>query len=179
MKKLVLVPLLAAGIALTGCTTNTVREPTYQEARNNEFIPANRGAAKQLVAQLAGSVPSPGTLIIASLANVDALDESSTFGRIVAEQISAEFTQSGYRMRELKLRTSVGITEEGELMLSRDVQRLAREYDAQAVVVGSYAESRNFVYINLKVIHPGSHTVMAVHDYALPMDGNNRRLLRR
>src|SRR5690554_3027731 len=108
MKMRFLVPLLAAGAVLVGCeTTKTVREPTYQEARDNEFIPANQAATKQLLAQLTQSVPAPSTLVIASLANVDALETSSTFGRIVSEQISAEFTKSGYRMREMKLRNSV------------------------------------------------------------------------
>ena len=179
MKMRFLVPLLAAGAVLVGCeTTKTVREPTYQEARDNEFIPANQAATKQLLAQLTQSVPAPSTLVIASLANVDALETSSTFGRIVSEQISAEFTKSGYRMREMKLRNSVGITGEGEMLLSREIRELAHSYDAQAVVVGSYATSRDFVYINLKVVHPQSNTVLAVHDYALPMDSNNRRMLR-
>lgn len=165
---------------LAGCEstqTTTLIEPTYQDAREDQFIPANREAAKQLLVQLGHSVSPPSTLIIASLVNVDSLENSSTLGRIVSEQISAEFTRTGYRMRELKLRNNIYIQQQGEMMLTREVQELARNYDAQAIVAGTYATSREFVYVNLKVIHPQSNVVLAVHDYALPMNRNIRRML--
>lgn len=173
--------LLIASAFLTGCestkTASNLREPTYQDARNDQFIPVNREAAKHLLTQLGYNVPAPSTLIIASLANVDALERSSTLGRIISEQVSAEFTRTGYRMRELKLRSNIYIQEQGELMLTREVRELARNYDAQAIVVGTYATSRDFVYVNLKVVHPQSNVVLAVHDYALPMNRNIRRML--
>lgn len=45
----------------------------------------------------------PSTLVIASLVNLDALERSSTLGRVISEQVSATFTKTGYQMRELKL----------------------------------------------------------------------------
>lgn len=189
MKRVIVATLMSVSLLLTGCETGKgsrdLREPTYKDARENQFIPVNRAAAQQLISDLlAKYTKGPKLLLIASLVPIDHLDQSSNFGRIVSEQISAEFTRNGFDMRELKLRNIAGnntveITNEGELMLSRNVRELARGYGAQAVVVGSYAESRDFIYVNLKVIHPDSHTVLAVHDYALPMDSNNRRLLRR
>lgn len=183
MKKALLVSLVSAGVLLTGCETSaskgaTVREPTYQDARDNQFIPANQAAAKRLMADLHKHVPPPGLLIIASLVDVDDLNRSSTFGRIVSEQVSAEFTKARYNMRELKLRNSVAINDAGEMLLSRDIRELATVYGAQAVVVGSYATSKDFIYVNLKVVQPETNRVLGVHDYALPMDANNRRMLR-
>ena len=179
MKMRFLLPVLATGFILAGCESNAIKEPTYTDAKNNQFIPTNREAADVLVAQLGNRVTAPNTLIIASLVNVDKLEESSTLGRIVAEQVSAGFTKHGFRMQELKLRSNIYVQNNGgEFLLTREVEELAEAHRAPAVVVGSYATSREFVYINLKVIHPKSNVVLAVHDYALPLDSNNRRMLR-
>ncbi len=46
------------------------------------------------------------------------------------------------------------------------------------VFVGTYGESKDFIFINLKVVQPQSNVVLAVHDYALPVDENTRSMLR-
>lgn len=184
MKKLFLVPLIAVGVVLSGCdTTHKVREPTYQDARNDPFIAVNKDAARRMVSQLENSqlesiLPPYSRVVIASLVDVHSL-EPTNFGRIISEQVSAEFTRNNYHMTELKLRDSVGILDGvGEALLSRNLEHLAERHDAQAVIVGSYATSQDFVYVNLKVIHPKSNTVIAVDDYTLPRDQNIRRMLR-
>lgn len=179
MKNFFLMSLLAIGVVLSGCeTTPSVREPTYQDAKNDPFIAVNKHAAKSLVSQLGDRLPSNTRLVIASLVDVHSL-QPTNFGRIISEQVSAEFTHNGYNMTELKLRDSVGIIDgSGEELLSRRMEHLAKAYDAQGVIVGSYATSQDFVYVNLKVIHPASNTVIAVNDYTLPRDQNIRRMLR-
>lgn len=119
----------------------------------------------------------PATLVIASLVDLDDLNRSSTLGRVMAEQVSATFTKTGYQMRELKLGQNVYVRQQGELMLTREVRELARLHDAQAVVVGTYATSDENLYVNLKVIRPQNNLVLAAHDYVLPIDDNVSRLL--
>lgn len=179
MKKLFLIPLIAVGVVLSGCdTTHKVREPTYQDALKDPFIAVNKDAARRMVSQLEYKLPPYSRVVIASLVDVHSL-EPTNFGRIISEQVSAEFTRNNYHMTELKLRDSVGILDGvGEALLSRNLEHLAERHDAQAVIVGSYATSQDFVYVNLKVIHPKSNTVIAVDDYTLPRDQNIRRMLR-
>lgn len=184
MKLRFLASLFAALIFVTGCSTiSKTPKPkvvTYADAAANQFIPANYAAADNLLRQLEYKVAPNNTLIIATLANIDELDNSSTLGRSVSEQISARFTQNNYNMIELKFRHSVYMAQgQGEMMLTREIHQLANTHSAQAVIVGTYAQSRDFVYINLKVIQPNTNTVLAVHDYALPLDENNRHMLRR
>lgn len=189
MKKFLLIPLLAAGVALSGCqTSQEVTEPTYADAKNDQFIKFNQDAAQRLVAQLRGSeqryqLADNSRLVIASFVDVDKL-RPTNFGRIISEQTSAVFTRHGYTMKELKLRDSIRVHDthkDGrslDELLSREWNHLAKAHDVHAVVVGSYATSRDFVYLNIKVIHPGSNTVLAVEDYTLPRDANMRRMLR-
>jgi hypothetical protein len=43
--------------------------------------------------------------------------------------------------------------------------------------VGTYAVSTSVVYISLKLVNPVGNTVVAAHNYAVPMDENVRALL--
>ena len=83
-------------------------------------------------------------------------------------------------MVEMKLRNrAYMLKDQAELMLTREVGELVTSHNAQAVIVGTYAVSRDQVYINLKVIQPQRRIVLAAHDYTLPLNDENRLLLLR
>ena len=50
---------------------------------------------------------------MATLVNIDALDRSSTLGRLVSEQVAARFAQQGRAMVELKLRQAMYMRRSG------------------------------------------------------------------
>jgi TolB-like protein len=78
----------------------------------------------------------------------------------------------------MKLRNSVYLKRgQGELMLTREIGEVASAHNAQAVVVGSYAETRDAVFINVKVIQPSTNLVLAGHDYVLAKEGTVRSML--
>ena len=117
-------------------------------------------------------------VMVATLVHVDRLSESSRLGRIFSEQIAGRMVQRGVRVVELKLRDSVALQrDQGELLLSREVREVSQSHDAQAVVVGTYAASASALYISLKLVTPVGNTVVAAHNYAVPMDENVRVLL--
>ena len=117
-------------------------------------------------------------VMVATLVQVDRLGESSRLGRIFSEQIAGRMVQRGVRVVELKLRDSVALQrDQGELLLSREVREVSQSHDAQAVVVGTYAASASALYISLKLVTPAGNTVVAAHNYAVPMDENVRVLL--
>lgn len=119
-------------------------------------------------------------LLTATVVNIDILEKSSTLGRLISEQVAGRFTQAGYRMVEMKFGNAVYMKrDQGELMLTREISNLAKTHDAQAVVVGTYGESNDFVFVNLKVIQPTTNVVLAVHDYVMPLDISTKSLLRR
>ncbi len=173
MKRAIFVALLM--VLLTGCAQSGKR------VGNNPLIPANYRAADALMEQLQlhGRLPTRSTLLMGTLVNIDALDRSSTLGRLVSEQVSARFTQGDYRMVEMKFGKSIYMSQgQGELMLTREIHELADSYSAPAVIVGTYGESRDYLFVNLKVIQSNTNVILAVHDYALPMDANVQAMLR-
>ncbi len=175
--------LLLAGCAELGLQRSKADadQPTWEEAASNEFTPTNYRAANDLINQVTGkgSLDTDRPLIIATLVDINALEQSSTLGRMVAEQISGQFSRRGFQMIEMKFRDSVFVKQNvGELLLTREIKELAHAHKAQAVIVGTYAESTRLVFINLKVIRPTDNIVLASYDYAVPVNKGMRSLLK-
>ena len=144
----------------------------------NVVVSANYAAADALLAQLKGKLSGDKPLIMATIVNIDALEQSSTLGRLVSEQVSTRLAQGGLKMLEVKLRNSVYLKRnQGELMLTREIGEVAHTHDAQAVVVGSYAETPDAVFVNVKVIQPTSNFVLAGHDFVLQKDASVRAMM--
>lgn len=171
----------AFALTLVGCsnTPTPKPEPTWEQASANPLIPANYKAADALLTQITPALSRSQPLIIATVVNIDNLDQSSTLGRLTSEHVSARFTKAGYRMIELKYRNSIYVKRsQGELMLTREIKDLAQTHDAQAVIVGTYGLGDDYVFVNLKVIQPATNIVLAVQDYVLPLDSSIKALLR-
>ena len=169
----VLLIVLMSGF-LSACAdqaTETSNSVTYQMASTNPLTATNYAAADQLLSALKGKLIPGQSMIVATVVDINNLDQSSTLGRLISEQLSARFSQAGVQVIEMKFRESVLMQQsQGELMLSRNVKDLANAHDAQAVLVGSYAESRDFVFVTLKVVQPKTDLVLAVDNYTLPKD---------
>lgn len=164
---------------LAGCAGAPPKEEAnYATLSSNQFVNANYKAADALLAQLGGKLAADKPLIMATVVNIDALDQTSTLGRLVSEQVSTRMAQGGLKMLEMKLRNSVYLKRnQGELMLTREIGEVAQTHNAQAVVVGSYAETSDMVFINIKVVQPQSNFVLAGHDYVLQKEGIVRSML--
>lgn len=173
-----------AGLILTACAGN--RQPrhysgvSYDSVAQSELIASNYKAADALLTQAGAQLAPPYPVIVATLVNINALEESSPLGRLISEQVGARLTQHGYRVVELKIRQKLYMKRnEGELMLTREIKDIARQQDAQAVVIGTYTEGADRVFINLKLTQIETNIILAAVDYALPLDMNVRTLLRR
>jgi TolB-like protein len=174
-----------AGIAslalLTGCALQPQQqpEPTYESAARSDFLASNYRAADALVGQFRNRAAN-GPLLVATVVNIDALEQSSTLGRLISEQISARFAQSGFTIIEMKFRNNVYMKRsEGELLLTREINEVARSHSAQAVIVGTYGTSANAVFVDMKIVDPGTNSILAVHDYVLPRDREVQSMMSR
>lgn len=165
---------LLAVVALTACATG----PSYQAAQTSEFMEANYAAAGKLVSAPAVAIDKTVPLLVATVVNIDSLNRSSRFGRLISEHIATRLTQLGYNVVEMKLRSNVYIREgTGELLLSRDVRDLSKTYNAQVVVVGNYAVASGYAYLTLKAVTVTDNRVIAAVNYLLPLTENNKALL--
>jgi len=179
MRKLATATLLSLPLLLAACASTPPKEETnYATVSSNQFIASNYKAADALLGQLTGKLAGDKPLIMATLVNIDALEQTTTLGRLISEQISTRLSRNHVNMLEMRLRNSVYMKRnQGEMMLTREVNDMAQAHQAQAVVVGSYAETSDMVFVNVKVIQPNTNYVLAAHDYALAKEGIVRSML--
>lgn len=193
MRPLMIAALASAGLLLSACETAprmVSNEPTYEQAQNSAFNQANYNAVAELLKRYPAAAPASASniadssvgapFVVATLVNIDQLEQSSTLGRLISEQVASRMTQLGYSVLELKVRNGVYMKRnEGELLLTREIKEVASTHNAQAVIVGTYAESATLVHVNLKVVNPSTNVIIAAHDYALPLDKQISSLIRK
>lgn len=193
MRPLMIAALASAGLLLSACETAprvVSNEPTYEQAQNSAFNQANYNAVAELLKRYPATAPASASntsdsnvgapFVVATLVNIDQLEQSSTLGRLISEQVASRMTQLGFSVLELKVRNGVYMKRnEGELLLTREIKEVASTHNAQAVIVGTYAESATLVHVNLKVVNPSTNVIIAAHDYALPLDKQISSLIRK
>ena len=141
-------------------------------------------ATDKLISGAGRSISQSTPMLVGTLNDIDYLEMSNTFGRLVSEQISGRLTQKGYNVTELKLRNSLNIKrgldhpmEAGEFILSRDVQALKAEQQAAAAITGTYAIAGQQVIVNLKMLDVATGKIISATDYSIPLEANTRRLM--
>jgi hypothetical protein len=142
-------------------------------------------ATDLLVGQAVQSLDLDSPVIVATVVDVNNFERSSALGRMVAEHVAGRLTQRGYFVREVNLSESLGFRkEEGELLLTREVQRAAARYSAQAVVVGTYAVGdpsyrAQHAHLSLRLVRPTDGRAISAVDYAIPLTWDIKALIRR
>jgi len=181
MKRALTLTFAAVAVLLAGCSQNapSVRvEPTYDAAGKAPLVQSSRDAIGRLTSSLDTTITGPGPVLVATLVNVNDLTRSAPIGRTLSEQYATAMASIGYNVKEVKLRGAMFIEEgTGELLLSREIQDIAREHNAALVLVGTFSPAAEFTYISLKLVRTEDSRIIRGHDYALPNDRDVRRLL--
>jgi TolB-like protein len=166
-------------LTVVGCFNKLERVKTDQEPYSK--IIRTSYAATDVLADILKQrdFDSEGAVIAASLVNINNLSETCSLGRIVSEQMRGRLAQHGYRVVEMKLRQdSIFIKKnEGEFLLSRELQNIGEQHHASAVLVGTYAVSKYVVFISVRMIRTSDNTVIASYDYQLPLDFITKSLI--
>lgn len=176
--------LVGGSFSLTACHTTQPGGNPFAEVVKKDLQDYSYDAADDLIGDARYRVTVNTPILVGTLNNVDKLERSSTFGRIVSEQISARFVQRGFTVSELKMRNSVNIkqgltdpNESGEFLLSRDVRSISGEHKAAAIVTGTYAVAGHEIFVNLKMIDVATGKIMSGTDVNIPLDSNIRELV--
>ena len=148
---------------------------------DGNLINSSYKIADKLEEHLRNPIPSDKPLIISSFVNINNLEDTSTFGRIVAEQIGSRFAQKGYTIIEMKLRNKSIFVDKGngEFMLSRDLRNISIKHEAFAVIVGTYAIGHNRFYISARIVNPMNNIILSSSDASVRMFEEKQEILLR
>lgn len=108
-------------------------------------------------------------ILFTSFVDLDNLNSSSTFGRLLGEQVASRMSQLGYRVMELKLRQGSMIVNEnaGEMILSRDLRDVRTSQDTQGVLVGTYTIIDDAIIVSAKLLSTLDGAMLATYDTTL------------
>lgn len=173
--RLLMLCLLLAGI--TGCSTLGNSNSQQKPPPAPDLSELAHQAAQQMIASNP-DLTRYSPMIAATFVSIDNLSQSSTFGRISSEIMASALAQQGMQVREVKMRDSMFIEESvGELILSRQVQRLSSQHNARSILMGTYAQGQDYLYVSTRVVRSGDAMVLGSADFRVKLDNNMRSLL--
>ena len=171
--KIVMIILAVIIASLSGCATNR-----YQEPKDVDLVQVSYDAAKTLQEKLRKPLPQNGLIVVSTIVNVDNLNETSSFGRIVSDQIASAFNNSGYRIMAMEMPTELFVEEEdGLLRLSDKTEQVLGTHNAAALVIGVFAPGRRTAYVSLLVVDIETKTIISSTDFSVPMGPDAKVLL--
>lgn len=178
-----LVSLLFIVLAVSSCSKRYQDLPVFSAFPFRDVENQSVGRFKtsyladQIHAYFRGNVNGP--IAVTTFVDIDNLYESSTFGRLLAEQMMSELTMRGYNVIELRQAEAMQIMfDRGEFGLSRDMATLKKHQDISALVVGTYTASPDRIYLNTRLIDPSSSLVASVGSVEMRRTQEISRLLR-
>ncbi len=119
-------------------------------------------------------------ILVTTIADIDDLNDSTSFGRLVGEQVSARLTQTGLTVIEAKFYQGLSfIPRTGEFILSRELREWGQIQRADVFVAGTYAVGKNMVYVTLKMLNFKDSRILSSYAYALPIGPNTLALLQK
>ncbi len=158
----------------TGC----IQLAAYYDM-DTDLIETSYEAADALVARLNPPFILDRTILVAGFADIDEMEQTSTFGRTVGEYIGSRLSQRGFQVAELKLYEPVFISvEEGIFILKNAVKEISLDKNAQALVVGTYSVADDLIYLSARVVNPINGMVLAAHAFKVPLGENNLRMIK-
>jgi TolB-like protein len=164
----VLISLAACGNYYGG---NATSQSIYSTQQKSIDLRAEvETACAQLIRRAKHTNKRKDTFLVVSFADLSALSQSSQLGRLMGQDCSTEFVNDGYQVTEPLFADALYIDpSQGELMLSRNLEVLAQDHEATAVVVGTYTVGRNTVYANARLIRSNDALVLSAVSFEIPL----------
>jgi hypothetical protein len=170
------------GFLLIGCA----EQSSFGVKAENQSVLVST-VYKAVDALIAGQTKSPmitdgggSRVLVATVANLNDLDTSSGFGMLISEQVGSRLAQRGVPVGEAKFTGKLFVSKnEGELVLSREMKEISSSLKADLLIVGSYVEAGDFVYVTLKIVRASDSEISNAYNFVIPKNSNIEFMLKR
>jgi hypothetical protein len=120
----------------------------------------------------------PGAVALpTSFVNQDDFNQSSSFGRLVAELLFHELSRRGVPVREYRASHAISARESGEFVLARDPNLVIPLGPDALVVTGTYYFDKRSVYVNARVFRAGDGMVLRTAGLVFAQNDTTRTML--
>lgn len=161
------------GLVVLGGAANQKQNESYVDAR--ELKLKVRELAEQLIADMNDCSLQGAAALPSSFVHLDDFDRTSSFGRLLGEQLIYEFNQRGYPVREYRMPGTIRVNDKGEFALSRHIGKVSAK---TPVIVGTYYNDKSAVFVNARLVRPSDGRVLRTASLVLENNALTQRMLR-
>ena len=149
-------------VALSLCACSMLKDE-YVEGKAEALNGKIQVVAIELANRIREFETTDKTIAVSTFVDLDNLEDTSAFGRYVAEELSTELYKLGFRLRELRQMEQVDIVpEKGEFALSRKTAKLMKKFHLDAIVAGTYTMVGDEVVVNARMLSLDTARVVSV-----------------
>ncbi len=117
-------------------------------------------------------------IVVATFIDLNNLDKSSIFGRVLGERLLTELHQAGFTVAELRKGKDLFIRKEiGELALSDEAKEILGQSNARAVLAGTYVVTEKTIIINARLIDVAAPLILSSCSYDLKLNKDLSKML--
>jgi TolB-like protein len=160
--------LVLAVFLFSGCVTTVVKPVIVKKnIYNRDYSHKNlNGAIVSIANQLLTSNISKTkntSIILTSFADLNKLNQTTTFGRLVSESMFNELHVRKFKVTDFRGQDAVSVNGDGEFHITRDVDKLKDHIEAtEYVVVGTYVKfEHGTILINARIIDSESGAIIS------------------
>ncbi len=173
----VMIPDGKGGYVWSG-TFRPMTLPCPQEAAGRELKLQVRELADQLLSTEAVAGLGDAIALPTSFVNQDNFQQTSSFGRYIAEQMFFEANQRGLPIREYRVGNEIVSREgQGDFFLTRSAGNVVMNSPRAVVLVGTYYSDRHNVYLNARLINGVTGMVLRTANMVFPQTPVTRAML--
>ncbi|MBT7658277.1 MAG: hypothetical protein HN568_07725, partial [Phycisphaerae bacterium] len=119
-------------------------------------------------------------VLYSSTVDLNNYAKTTNFGRLQAELLATSLVQH-WENDVLKMtvrETDIPIIpQQGEFILSRDIQDLADDLNAGAVLISTYSVAIDKVYLNVQLVNSDTNSIVGAVSYSIPLGPRTRGML--
>ncbi len=162
-----LITLLGAcSILITGGCTAALLDTTAHNIfirSDTNFTEKNYAAADYLIQQAKSYVSRHSYIVAKPLNDIDHPEMSSTFGKMIPEQIGVRLSQLGYRLNL----ENVALSPDTNYLRPADTTNKKPDF----ILTGTFMRQRTNMNVSLRMVNARNNQIIAVFEYPMPLTG--------
>ncbi len=161
--------VLAIGFLFSGCfssknvhSSTPKKKTIHQDYSHKNLNNAIISIANQLLTSNIEKDTNT-SIILTSFADLNQLNKTTTFGRLVSESMFNELHIRDFRVTDFRGQDAISVNADGEFHITRDVDKLKDHISAtEYIVVGTYVKfENNTILINARIIDSESGSIIS------------------
>lgn len=181
MKRIILTCLALLFLSF-GCASTPESQAVVNRGKAVKELVPNRFGEETLARELNKNLRYPEfkkyPVIVTTFVDLNDLEKTSVFGRVMAEKLLHHMNQEGFHVVEVRRAQDLFIKKEvGEMILTRNTSELAKATKAKSVLVGTYVATTNALIINGRLVDIKTPRILSTFSYEVPITDEIESLL--